>query len=72
MTQPPRLLVNAIVAAHYVKTAFGINVAPGTVRSWATRGRIGNHGTNRKGDHFDLEEIDTYIRKRLGRGNVAS
>jgi hypothetical protein len=70
MTQR-RVLVNAIVAAHYIKTTYQLTVSPVTVRSWARRGRIGSHGAGRQGDRFDLDEIDIYIRKRLGRGDVA-
>lgn len=67
MSERRRPLVNAIVAAHYVTTTYDYPISPITVRSWASRGRIGNHGTGPKADHYDLDEIDTYIRKRLHR-----
>jgi hypothetical protein len=68
MTEPPPpRLVTAELAALYVRTTWKIPTEPTTVRSWASRKRISNHGAR-----FDLNEIDKYIRKRLGLKEVAS
>ena len=72
MIKPRKRLVDATVAALYIKKTYNEDLSPTTIRSWARRGRISNYGTGRTGAHFDLNEIDAYIRKRLGRGDVAS
>jgi hypothetical protein len=64
--------VDATVAVLHIKQTYDLVFAPATVRSWANRGRIQRYGTGRSGVHFDLNEIDQYIRGRIQRGDVAS
>ena len=71
MTEPRKRLIDAAAAAVHIKDAYKMAVAPATIRSWARRGRISNYGAGRAGAHFDLDEIDAYVRKRLGGGDVA-
>jgi hypothetical protein len=72
VTEPRQRLIDATAAALHIKDTYGVVVAPATIRSWARRRRIGNYGAGRTGAHFDLDEIDAFVRKRLGRGDVAS
>jgi hypothetical protein len=65
-------LVDATVAALHLRTAYGILVAPATIRSWAKRGRINRYGDGHTGAHFDLNEIDRIGRERVAEDDVAS
>jgi hypothetical protein len=60
--KPRKRLVDSTVAAYYIQHAYGITLSPATIRSWATRGHIHRYGTDRHGAHYDLNEIDAYIR----------
>jgi hypothetical protein len=62
--KPRKRLVDSTVAALYLARTYGLIIAPATVRSWATRGHIGRYGTGRRGDHYDLNQIDAYVRFR--------
>lgn len=72
MIKPRKRLVDATVAALHIEQTYRITVAPATVRSWAQRGRITRYGVGRTGYHYDLNEVDAYIRARIARGDVAS
>lgn len=69
MIKPRKRLVDATVAALYVKSAFRVIVSASTVRSWATRGHIARYGDEEPG-HFDLNEVDAYVRRRLANGTL--
>lgn len=62
-------LVDATVAALYIRSAFGLYVSPVTVRSWATRGHIAREPDGQPG-HYDLNEVDAYVRRRLADGTL--
>lgn len=64
MIKPRKRLVDSTVAALYLAQAYGLSVSPITIRSWAIRGHITRYGTGRHGAHYDLNEIDAYIRLR--------
>lgn len=57
MTKPRKRLVNANLAALYIRETFGIPIAPATIRSWANRGHITSHD-----GQYDLDEVDARVR----------
>ena len=65
-------LVDATVAALHLRLAYGCELAPATIRSWAKRGHITRHGSGRWGAHFDLNEVDSYAQRRLDSGTLAA
>lgn len=67
-----RRLVDATVAALHLRLTYGCELAPATIRSWAKRGHITRHGAGRRGAHFDLNEVDSYAKRRLDDGTLAA
>ena len=57
-----RVLVNAELAALHIETAFGVLVAPATIRQWARRGAFPSHGKRGSKNCYDLDEVETYVR----------
>ena len=72
MIKPRKRLVNAKLAALHITRTYGITVAPATIRSWAKRGHITRYDGPRPAAHFDLNEIDEHVRRRVIGGDVAS
>lgn len=64
MIRPRKRLVDSTVAALYLAKTYGLDVSPITIRSWGTRGHVTRYGDGRRGAHYDLNEIDAYIRSR--------
>lgn len=65
MIKPRKRLVDSTVAALYLARTYGLDISPITIRSWATRGHIARYGSGRHGAHYDLNEVDAYIRSRV-------
>lgn len=64
MIKPRKRLVDSTVAALYLAKTYGLTLSPAAIRQWGTRGHITRYGTGRHGPHYDLNEIDAYIRAR--------
>lgn len=68
MIKPRKRLVDATVAALHIQRTYTLTIAPATVRSWAQRGHITRYDDGQTGAHFDLNEVDRYVRERIARG----
>ena len=67
----PDHLVDVHDAANYVARLRGQPCAPGTIRSWASRGHIGRHGRRRGRTMYDLRELHRWATSEDPEGDTS-
>lgn len=56
------ILVDSVMAALHLRRAYNATVKPATIRQWAARKHISNHGYGQR--RYDLREVVAEARKR--------